>query len=274
MVGVNIDTSAIADLANIDDAMKDVANEAARSLAKMIHAKAVDLAGQKLRSRRGMFIDGLKVFEGGEDVWVVSLDAKVRWIDDGQPRHSMLDALLASPKAKRAKDGSRYIVVPFDHSPGQGATTTTTAQQDLISTIKGAMRKEGIPFGKIETNNAGAAKIGKLHSFTIGDKPIKTKNGPGQGHGAIGDVRQGATGIPFLQGVNVYQQKDAKAKSGAKKVIMTFRIASSKHESQQRWINPGNEAMNIMDDAAKWALDTWDNEIAPGIVSQVMLSIS
>ncbi len=186
----------------------------------------------------------------------------------------MLDALLASPKAKRSKSGDRYVVVPFDHSPGQGVTSTTPAQQDLISTIKSAMKKEGIPFGKIEADASGAAKIGKLHSFSINDKPIKTKNAPGQGHGAIGDVRQGPTGTPFLQGVSVYQQADPKAKSGAKKVIMTFRIASSKHEEQQRWIHPGNEPMNIIEDAAKWGLETFDSEIAPGIIAKVMLEIS
>lgn len=261
---------------NIGDGLKAATSDAARDLAKTIHARAIDLAGQKLKGRRQMYVQALDVFPAdGEDVWIVSLKASARWIDDGQPKHSMLDALLASPKTKVSKkDGSKYVVVPFDQSPGQGVTTTTPAQQDLISTIKSAMKKEGIPFGKIETDAAGVAKVGKLHSFSVTGAPLKTKQGPGQGHGPLGSVRQGPTGIPFLQNVNVYQKPDPKAKKGVKKVIMTFRIASSKHQGQGRWEHPGNEGVHILEDAAQWGLETWSKEIAPALIDRVMIEIS
>jgi len=41
------------------------------------------------------------------------------YIEDGQPARDMKPKLLASPKAKTSKDGSKYITVPFRHGvPG------------------------------------------------------------------------------------------------------------------------------------------------------------
>jgi len=268
---VNIDVSALVELLDIQRALNSVAQGSARDLAMMIKTKATELAAQKLKTRRQLFVDGLKMAKVTEDVWVVSLDAKVRWIDDGQPRHNMLDNLLKSKKAKRAADGSRYLVVPFDHGPGKGPAATTPAQQDLISTIKAEMKERGIPFGKIETDAAGQARLGKLHSFDITKAPIKSIQGPGQGKGPVGSVKQGPTGIPLLQGVTVYQNKDAKGR--VKKQIVTYRIASSKHEGQGRWEHPGNNAINIMEDATKWAMQEWEKEIAPALLNKVMIEL-
>lgn len=238
----------------------------------MVRAKIIELAGERLHSRRQMFVDAVKMHQMSDDVWVVSLDAKMRWIDDGVSEHSMLDALLASPKAKRAKDGSKYIVIPMSHSPGQGKTSTTPADQDLINVIKGELKQRGIPFGKIEVDGAGQAKIGKLHAFDIKNAPVNTSGGPGTGKGPIGSVRQGPTGTPFLQGLNIYQSKDAKGK--VKRAIMTFRVASSKHEGQQRWDHPGNPGVSILDDAAQWALETFQKDIAPELLGKILVDLS
>jgi hypothetical protein len=268
MLFVNLDLGDLAGLTNLDEGIKKVQRDAARDLAAMTKAKLIELGNEKLHSRRQMFIDGLHMKEDEDGVFIVSLDAKVRWIDDGMPAHNMLDALLASAKAKRAADGSRYLVIPFDHSPGQGATKTQPAKTDLISEIKSYMKTEGIPFGKIEKDAAGLAKLGKLHSFTVGDRPLKTKDGPGMGHGPKGSVRQGPTGIPFLENVNVYQGKDSKGK--VRRSIMTFRVASSKQTGQDRWNHPGTEPINMFEDAAKWAAETWDKEIAPALINKIL----
>jgi hypothetical protein len=272
LFSINVDLSEIAELLDLKQGLKSASDAAARDLAAMTHAKATELAGERLHSRREMFVEALKYHQVEDGVWLVSLEARARWIDDGQPEHSQLDALLASPKAKRAKDGSKYLVIPFDHSPGQGKTTTTAVEQDLINVIKSEMKRRGIPFGKIETDASGAAKIGKLHSFDITNLPIKNADGPGMGHGPKGDVRQGPTGTPFLQGVSVYQ---GAGKSGkVKRSIMTFRIASSKHKGQGRWDHPGNAGTNILDDAAKWAAETFEKEMAPGILAKVLIDLA
>jgi hypothetical protein len=184
--------------------------------------------------------------------------------------HSMLEGLLASPKAKTSKSGDKYIIVPFDHSPGQGPASTTPQQQDLITEIKAEMKRRNIPFGKKEIDANGNAKMGRLHSFDITKAPLKTVDGPGMGHGPIGDVRQGNTGIPFLQGVSVYQGMDQKGK--VKRSILTFRVASSKHKDQSLWEHPGVAPEKILDSATEWAMNEFDKEIVPLIMEKIINS--
>lgn len=182
--------------------------------------------------------------------------------------HEMLTALLKSPKAKTSASGDKYIVVPFDHSPGKGASSTTPAQQDLISTIKKDLKKKAIPFGKIEKDPSGQPKIGNLHRLDIMNSPLKTHNGPGQGKGRIGDVKQGPTGIPFLQGIQISQKP--KEGGGVKRNISTFRVASSKMKGTGRWVHPGLEPTDLMKEAYEWGLKHLDDVILPRIFSQIL----
>ncbi len=273
---VDINLDALHDLTKIQEASERAVNDASRDLSAMLHAKVVELANQKLHSRREMFIDNLSWFQVSQNVYVVQLAATARWIDDGRPASSMLDSLLNSPKAKQGKNG-KYIVVPFEHGPGKGPTNSTPAQQDLVSTLKAEMKKRGVPFGKTERGQDGKPLLGKLHGFKFDmNTPVKTQEGPGQGWGAIGQPRQGPTGIPFLQGVNVYQNmaKDKQGKNYVKRSVMTFRVASEAHRSQGRWEHPGLPAMNIFEDAMKWAQDTWDKEMAPMIMDKLVMELS
>lgn len=273
MFTINLDISQLIELNRLEESARKEIQAAAAGLAAMTHGKLVELAQSKLRARRQLYVDGLTFFQSDEDVWIVQLAADVRWIDDGQPAHDMLDDLLASSKARTAKDGSRYVVVPFEHGPGKGPGTTTPAQQDLTSTVKAQMKMRGIPFGTIETNGAGVAKIGRLHHFDVTNAPIKTADGPGQGHGPVGAARQGPTGIPFLRGVSVYQTPSSKAKSGAKRSILTFRTASSKHRDGERWHHPGLPATNLMEEALRQATEEWEHRVAPSIVARIVAGI-
>src|SRR6185369_6175367 len=109
----------------------------------------------------------------------------------------------------------------------------THAAKDLTDTIKAEMRRRKIPYGNLEKGADGQPKTGLLHSFDIMKAPNKTGEGPGQGKGPVGKVRQGPTGIPFLQNIRVYQKSvtDKKTgKSSVSKSIMTFRTVSSKQK--------------------------------------------
>ena len=263
-------------LKELEKTLGDAAKQVNRDLAQMTYGKAVELASERLHSRRQMFIDGLSTYEE-EGVWILHLDASVGWIEDGMPEHNMLDNLLSSPKAKTAADGSTYLVVPFHHGPGKGKGSTTPAQQDLVSTLKSEMKKKDIPWAKIEVDGNGKPKLGKLHSFDIMNSPIKTHHGPGQGRGPIGDVRQGPNmrqragggpgggGNPFLQGVGVYQKENSKGK--VQKSIMTFRVASSKHRGQEMWQHPGLAPVAILEESVKWAKEQLEEKIVPRFMS-------
>lgn len=262
MFSINIDLSGIEGLTNFEGELQKAAKEAERDLSAMAYSKAVELSSERLHTRRQMFLDSLYLKED-QGVWVVGLGGAARWIDDGMEPHSMLDALLASPKAKRAKDGSTYIVVPFEHGPGSGPTNTTPPQMDLVNEVKSEMKKRKIPWAKIERDDQGHPKLGALHKFTIADRPLKASQGAGQGWGPVGDVRQGPNerqkagggpgggGIPFLQGVSVIQSMGEGGK--VQRSVMTFRVASSKHAEQGRWKHPGLEKVGIIDSVYEWA---------------------
>jgi hypothetical protein len=70
---------------------------------------------------------------------VVSLDKSMSWLEDGMPKHEMLDDLLKSPKAKMSADGHRYVVVPFQQN--KAPTKTPKANHDLQSTLKSALKR-------------------------------------------------------------------------------------------------------------------------------------
>lgn len=282
MFFINVDMSDLFSLNGMTDAAKKAMQEQGTKLAAMTRAHIAERAAEVLHTRRGMFVEALTHFQVDESTWVVNLDASVRWIDEGMPEHNMLDALLKSKGAKRAKDGSTYVVVPFKHGP-KGKTEMTPAQATLLQTIKSELKQRDIPYAKIEKDDQGNAKLGKLHSFNINDQPIKTENKPGQGKGPIGAVMQGPPrlshggtrmkGTPLLSGVSIYQKKGADGK--VKRSIMTFRIASSKHKEEGgRWEHPGLPPTNLMQEGYEWAMKTWERDIAPQVMAKFIASLN
>jgi hypothetical protein len=240
-----------------DKAMSD----ATRDLAIQAHAHLIEQANSQLHSRRKEFVDALS-FREENGTWIIALESSALWIEEGIPPNTdMLDGLLASPKAKMSKEGSKYVVVPFEHK--QGPKSQTPEQTSLTDAIKSELKSRKIPYGRLEMGADGRPKTGLLHSFDITNKPLKTADAPGQGHGGVGDVRQGPTGIPFLQNVRVYQNSttDNKGASKVQKSIVTFRVASSKHRGEQRWVHPGLKPVKLLDDAYEWALKELDGKI-------------
>jgi len=280
MIGINIDLSELKGLSEgIEAALKSASEEAAKNLSAMLYAKAVELANERLHTRRKKFIEALSQSEEG-GIYILSLDESVNWIDDGMEPHSMVENLLKSPKAKRAKDGSSYLVVPFEHGPGKGPAQNSPEQQGLVDAIKSEMKRQKIPFSKVERDKSGKPKMGLLHKFNV-KTPNKTSDGPGQGWGPTGQPRQGPNanqklsqkkktpgggGTPHLHGVSVYQTPDGKG--GAKRSIMTFRIVSSKHGGD-RWKHPGLEGVNIMADTFDWANEEID-KMTPQLLDMLM----
>lgn len=275
MITLNLDISQFITIAdNLRPKVQKVMEEAARDLAIQTHAHIVEQATAKLKSRRDKYLAAMDIKPVGTDTWLITLDASAMWIEDGMEEHEMIDDLLKSKKTKTSKDGSRYLSVPFKHN--EGPARQTQAQTDLTNTLRSELKKRNIPYGKLETGPDGQPKTGLLHSFDITKAPLKTHNGPGQGWGKIGSVRQGPTGIPFLQGVRVYQKQikdEASGKSRVVKSIMTFRTVSSKMKGSGRWVHPGLEPQNIFDHAAEWALREWQQRIAPQIIEKLKASI-
>jgi hypothetical protein len=275
---LNMDVSELEEFADsLKQEVEEEMNAAAGALQQMVAGKMVELARDRLKSRFQDYVGAISTSqEGGE--WIVNLDASAMYIEDGQEEFNMLDGLLASPKAKTAKDGSKFIVVPFSQGPGIGPGSeggmSGASHQDLISSIKSEMRRRRISFSKIEKNQSGEPLLGKIHSFPVAT-PAKTQEGPGQGHGGIGAPRQGPTGTPFLNNVSVYQTKvkDKKGKEKIQRSVLTFRVASSKQQGSGLWDHPGNDAEKIMEEAFEWAKEEWERSIAPEILANITAKI-
>ena len=269
---LNLDISDILNLKaefkpKVDQALKDAMSQ----LVQQSHAKFLELVNQNLHSTREKYLAALSSpMQVDKDVWVIELDKSANFIEDGLSKNfDMLKGLLSSPKAKTSAKGDKYIAVPFIHN--KGPTASTPAQISLTETIKAEFKKRKIPYGKIEKDNLGNPKQGLLHSFSINNAPLKTHEGVGQGHGAIGQPKQGVTGIPFLSGVRVYQKHivDPKTnKVSTKKAIMTFRMASSKNPDAFK--HPGLDAKDFFQKVSDWALDQWVNSIQHQVIADIV----
>ena len=282
---INIDASDLDGLEEIPNIASKALQEAGNDLAAATRAHIIEEANKKLHSRREMFVESLSHFKVDENTWVVQLEAKARWIDEGLSPHDMKSDLLNPHNQNESKNGVKgkgvqiskegfsYRVIPFKHN--LGPTQSTPAQQTLLDTIKKELKSRNIPYGKKEVDASGQAKLGKLHSFSIMNSPVKTKQGPGTGKGPIGSVMQGPTGIPLLQGISVYQNKvkDKQGKEYVRRDIMTFRVVSSK-QGAGRWFHPGLEGTGLMDDGLQWAKDQWEKEIGPRVLADMIASIN
>ena len=265
--------SAFLNLEELESNVSKVARDALADLAAQTHNHIREQAQNKLHSSRETYLENLR-FYPDDGVWIIELDQKAMWIEEGiPPNKEMIDDLLKSPKAKRSKDGSKYMSIPFKQN--KTPTSSTPAQKSLTDTIKAEFKRRKIPYGKLEVDASGAPKKGLLHKFDMNQipTPLKTHNGVGQGHGPIGAPRQGMTGIPHLQGVRVYQHDVKNPKTGetqTKKSIMTFRTVSSKQKGTGMWVHPGFDAKRFLDDARDWAIEQWSKEFT----EKIMISIS
>lgn len=217
-------------------------------LAEAIYTHIVDLATHELNSTRQKFLDNLHVEHDHENVWVISLDDSVNWIEYGlRAGTEMLPHILESPKAKVSKDGHRYVNVPFN----QGTPKSHHEAQKLKGAVQEALAERGISLDKVETTLSGEPKIGLLHTLNV-TGPNKTGQGAYQGKGPVNDIRVGHKGHPLLYGVKVYQHS-----TGAKSV-MTFRVASDKQNASQYWVHPGTNPKHFFARTEDWIYQNWD----------------
>ena len=268
----------------LQDFQQEVKSKVA-DLAGQAHLHILEQAQEKLHARRQMYVDALSsVQEVSPGVHVIVLDRKAVWIEEGMEPHSMVDDLLRN-NAKTAKDGSKYRAIPFDM--GKGRASQTAGQNELNMGLRQELKKRNIAYKSVERHPDGSPKTGTLHSFSVGDAPLRpsgTEGKHGFGKGPVGAVMQGPAasgGTPLLAGVRITQtalfKNDAQGnrvpdlnKKGQQKAvrgIMTFRVVSSKHKGTL-WEHPGIESVRFFDETEKWAEAQWSNRILPEILAR------
>jgi hypothetical protein len=283
-IGLNLDISDLLSLGKDLEQFEGELNRSVALLSAQTHLHIIESAHRVLHARREIFIKALaKPSEVSPGVWMITLGAEAGWIEEGGDAHSMVKDLLGDDP-KTAKDGSKFRVIPFSHKGGPASNTS--AENELVGAIKNELKKLRIPWAGIERNEDGSPKSGTLHriNMTTPNKPVGAESGPGAGHrgyghGAEGAPMVGPTGIPFLQGLKISQSPlfgadgkpklDAKGKQMASRDISTFRIVSSKHIAENRWVYPAKEGIFLMDKAMEWAEREWDSKILPDLVKKL-----
>jgi hypothetical protein len=219
--------------------------EGVKKLSLMTHAKITELANENLGQTRKIYLDNLSYDEVVPGLWVVSLDEKAMWIEDGRKSGSMVDDLLKnSPNV--AKDGSRYKAIPFDHA--KAPSQQTPFARSMTNLVKNELKKKGIPFKKLEFTHTGSPRLGLLHQMNV-ESPRPSAR----------------ASHPALAALSVYQTRTS---TGAvRRDILTFRMVSDKHKSQDKWVHPGREASNFFEEALRWAENEFETTILPQIMS-------
>ena len=242
-IKIKIDASAIAkEFKEFQKEVEADLKKGVASLASITHAKVAEMAQQELKSSRKQFMDSLHFEEVDDGIWVVSVDAKAFWIEEGiSPNFDMKPGLLKN--AQTNKKGGKYKVVPFEHS--KAPSQLTPKARAIVNEIRTNLKKENVPFKGIERNADGSPRIGKLHSFDW------TSDKPGRGN------------TPVLHGVSIYQS----IKGGnVRRDILTFRTVTDKQTD--KWIHPGLKAKKFLDRAADWAVKEWEDKILPDILNK------
>lgn len=220
-------------------------------LAAETHAKVIEMASEELKTSRKDFLDSLGFEEISPGVWVVSIDESGLWIEEGIPENKDMKPDLLKTNAKVSKDGNRYKVIPFDYgkTPSQNSAKTN----ELVNYLRQSLKKEEVPFKKIERNSDGSPKVGKLHELDFGN-PRGTMGGPGKGN------------TPVFKNLSIYQTI---TKSGnVRRDILTFRTVSSGPASAGKWIHPGLEPKKYLEKVSDWAIQEWETKILPEILEK------
>jgi len=221
--------------------------EGVKAASAMTYAKAQELAGEKLGTRLDAYRKALHYREVSQGLWVVELDESALWIEDGKKQGSMVDDLLRK-NPKISKKGRRYKAIPFDQADGAKAEGNEKLTS-ILQMLKTELKSRKIPYKKVETDDKGNPRLGKLHAFNI-ESPKPTK----------------MASTPALYGVTIYQSKNARGK--VKRDIMTFRVVTDEHKREGKWVHPGLEGVKIFEEVYEWVNREWEKTILPDIMKK------
>lgn len=250
-IKINIDISQLTKY--LESFAKDVTKDLKKSikaLATDTHSHIKEDVQNKLHSFREKYLESLSPPEQMDDfLWVITLNKKAEWIEQGRPEpFDMKPGLLKGGKI--SKDGTRYRIVPMNQAKTSSEMSSGNKgyEESMVAKVKSELKKKGIPYKKLELDNNGSPRTGKLHSLDIDSYT------PGKGN------------TPQLHGINIYQTKQ---KDGSvKRSITTFRTVTDKDNQKDKWIHPPVEAKNFFEDAKKFAEKEWESKILPAIMDK------
>lgn len=266
----NIDQLAKALNTKVEEIRADV-EAGAESLAIQTHAHLLQLAtselkGYNLETYLGKGGENLTWKKVSDRLWVVALDPKAAYIEEGREPVSMATDQWLLKNAKKAKDGSSYKVIPMPQGGSNKGLAGTNAA--LNSMAKKVIRDAKINMKTIERHENGSPKIGivkKLNPaapFTQAQAPSLFSK-PRSAADAAKSGLKPHEGIFKLAGLAVTQKEGKNGK--VSKEAVTFRVVSSKHRAEGRWMAPRVPAANFFQRTTDWI----NNEAWPAILKSI-----
>lgn len=278
---VNVNSEEVAASLNADlETVQAKLKEEVKSLAIRTHFFIANKAKNELKGffyeaylgrQNGTLGSNLRLHHISDTLHVIELDPKAAWIEDGRPATFMGDWLLNSPKAKTARDGSRYLAIPFTLAKLKGGSPPGTIRPALETMARAALSniRPKISATKTAYDKAGRPISGKIAKVPMDDPGADRVSGfhsrPRSPEMAAATGLKAHEGIFYGAGAQL-RQKVKTTKSGKQKVsrdIMTFRVISSKHKMEgDRWMYPEVKPFKGFEAAESWAKEQMDLAIA------------
>lgn len=287
MIKFTIDPKAILDACkDSQEEVKKYLSKAVSDLAKATQRHILELADAELSPSLRQIFRGkenehnIRMDTLEPNVHVITLTGSAYWIEEGIPPNTDMKTdqwLFKSKSTRTSKDGSRYLVIPFEHS--KAPSLQTGYEKNLTDRIKFELKAQNklrkvqglsqIPWAGIENDSNGKPKEGLVHEFDFKG----------------GKARASWTSDPLAR-LRVYQaiEKDEEGKTkltkgGKPKVsrsFMTFRTASDSPKvnpetgvaPKDKFIHPGYKAKKFMDKSSEWCEQEFYNKIVPDIFSK------
>jgi len=261
------------DINSFTEEVKNKAKKEIQTLAGQAHAMIGDKTekgnskGMKLKSTRQKYmenLDLLKIESSAEnEIWSVVLYKPAQWIEDGQPKHNMIDYLLGSKSmvkkgknagqswVKKGKNG-RYAAVPFEHS--RPSSQMSLAQNKIASFVKQQLKEHGLD--KTITAADGKPVLGRVKNDATRrlEEAMNRRGAP----------QHEKTFRPLLSGIAIYQ-REVKMKTGKSKImkdVLTFRTVSDSQKGTGAWDHPGREGFHAFEEVEKELDVLWESTIS------------
>ena len=232
------------DVDSIAWGLEDTFVKAVGSIAKSAQDEWIRLAQNRLQTSRHIYIGGLQQAQsfttrviGGATIFEITLVGRMpnnfEFGMDPFDMKAVRPGWLGGKKAKTAKDGSKYIIIPFRHSLSSDATlgyTGKAKRADLKAELKRTVREYGLD------------KMVRMATGNVAPGPVKRVPVKPNVH-------------PYLHGLTKVQTPTVgRTPTGLQmgsSQLFTWRVMSEKSDPGS-WQHPGLTAQNILEEVSTW----------------------
>lgn len=220
-------------------AVRDATFLVQRTWIQAASGREVSFGGRTFSLHRGTgeyarsIAQGLQYPEGGDELAgrVTADAAQAQAIEEGSPPHDMKPGFLGGPKARRAKDGSIYTIIPFRHGT-PGAITLPAMPKEVYQQARKLAHSQIT--GSVMLQNAHGVPV-RRNTYRWGQRLAHQSQGWRSRIKPEGQEYTHTTSI-FSGMVRMGSAKHTS--------VMTFRVVSSKSPSNSWW-SPGTDPKPI-----------------------------